>query len=240
MIELIDVEKVYRRGQSEVRALRGVQLTVPDGQFVSIMGPSGSGKSTLLNVLGALDVPTSGTIRIEGKELGHLDDKALSVFRRDRIGFVFQFFNLLPTLTAIENVMLPSLLAGQARAGVAKRAEELLQRVGLGGRLEHRPDELSGGEMQRVAVARALSTTPALLLADEPTGNLDSKASKEILALIREVTRERGVTVVMVTHDPQAALVGDRLVRFADGRVVSDEAVSAPAPTPEPARASGS
>ena len=226
MIELIDVQKVYRRGQSEVHALRGVNLTVPDGQFLSIMGPSGSGKSTLLNVLGALDVPSTGKIRIEGKELEKLDDKALSVFRRDRIGFVFQFFNLLPTLTAIENVMLPSLLAGAPRQAIATRAQELLERVGLGKRLEHRPDELSGGEMQRVAVARALSTKPALLLADEPTGNLDSTASREILGLIREVTRERQVTVVMVTHDPHAAQVGDRLVRFADGRVVSDEAVA--------------
>ncbi|MBS2026919.1 MAG: ABC transporter ATP-binding protein [Deltaproteobacteria bacterium] len=226
MIELVDVQKVYRRGQSEVHALRGVNLTVPDGQFLSIMGPSGSGKSTLLNVLGALDVPSTGKIRIEGKELEKLDDKALSIFRRDRIGFVFQFFNLLPTLTAIENVMLPSLLAGAPRQAIAARAQELLERVGLGKRMQHRPDELSGGEMQRVAVARALSTKPALLLADEPTGNLDSTASREILGLIREVTRERQVTVVMVTHDPQAAQVGDRLVRFADGRVVSDEAVA--------------
>ena len=229
MIELVDVEKTYRRGGSEVRALRGVNLTVPDGQFLSIMGPSGSGKSTLLNVLGALDVPSKGSIRIEGKELGQLEDRALSIFRRDRIGFVFQFFNLLPTLSALENVMLPSLLAGKPRAGAEERARALLTRVGLAARTEHRPDELSGGEMQRVAVARALSTTPALLLADEPTGNLDSAASKEILALIRAVTREHQVTVVMVTHDPNAAQVGDRLVRFADGQVVADDAISDPA-----------
>jgi putative ABC transport system ATP-binding protein len=228
MIELVDVHKTYRRGQSEVHALRGVSLTVPDGQFLSIMGPSGSGKSTLLNVLGALDVPTRGTIRIESKELSHLGDKELSAFRRDRIGFVFQFFNLLPTLTAIENVMLPALLGGKPRAQVRERAQGLLTRVGLGGRMEHRPDEMSGGEMQRVAVARALSTRPALLLADEPTGNLDSKSSKEILALIRETTQESKITVVMVTHDSNAALVGDRLVRFADGNVVSDEAIGAP------------
>ena len=225
MIELVDVHKTYTRGHGEVRALRGVSLTVKDGEFVSIMGPSGSGKSTLLNVLGALDVPTRGTIRIEGKELGHLPDTQLSIFRRDRIGFVFQFFNLLPTLTSVENVMLPSLLAGKDRAAVQARAQQLLDRVGLGKRLDHHPDEMSGGEMQRVAVARALSTQPALLLADEPTGNLDSKSSKEILALIREVTRENNVTVVMVTHDPSAALVADRLVRFADGIIVSDEAV---------------
>jgi putative ABC transport system ATP-binding protein len=229
MIQLVDVKKTYVRGKNEVQALRGVSFTVPDGQFVSIMGPSGSGKSTLLNVLGALDVPTTGSIQIEGKELGKLQDRDLSVFRRDRIGFVFQFFNLLPTLNAIENVMLPSLLAAKPRAEVEKKARMLLDRVGLGGRLDHRPDEMSGGEMQRVAVARALSTQPALLLADEPTGNLDSKSTKEILALIREVTREQKVTVVMVTHDPNAALVGDRLVRFADGLIVSDEAVGAPA-----------
>jgi putative ABC transport system ATP-binding protein len=229
MIELVDVHKTYRRGQSEVQALRGVSFSVPDGQFLSIMGPSGSGKSTLLNVLGALDVPSNGSIKIEGRELGKLGDKDLSVFRRERIGFVFQFFNLLPTLTAIENVMLPALLSRKPRAQVEATARALLTRVGLGGRLDHRPDEMSGGEMQRVAVARALSTSPALLLADEPTGNLDSKSSKEILQLIRETTREQHVTVVMVTHDPNAALVGDRLVRFADGCVVSDEAVGAPA-----------
>jgi putative ABC transport system ATP-binding protein len=229
MLELVEVTKVYRRGSSEVHALRGVSLQVPTGQFVSIMGPSGSGKSTLLNVLGALDVPSAGSIRIEGRELGKFDDHALSIFRRDRIGFVFQFFNLLPTLSAVENVMLPSLLAGKPRAEIAARAKALLERVGLAARSEHRPDELSGGEMQRVAVARALSTSPALLLADEPTGNLDSQSSREILALIREVTREHGVTVVMVTHDSGAAQVGDRLVRFADGRVVRDEAISHPA-----------
>jgi putative ABC transport system ATP-binding protein len=232
MIELVDVQKTYRRGQSEVRALRGVSLTVPDGQFLSIMGPSGSGKSTLLNVLGALDVPSSGMIRIEGKELGHLKDQALSTFRRDRIGFVFQFFNLLPTLTGIENVMLPALLAGRPRSEVYPMAQTLLERVGLGKRLDHRPDEMSGGEMQRVAVARALSTRPALLLADEPTGNLDSQSSREILHLIRETTREHKVTVVMVTHDPNAATVGDRLVRFADGKVVADEQIASSMPAP--------
>ena len=225
MIELADVTKVYRRGQGQVHALRGVNLTVPDGQFVSIMGPSGSGKSTLLNVLGALDVASGGSVRIEGRELSQLDDRALSIFRRDRIGFVFQFFNLLPTLTAIENVMLPALLAGAPRREILAKARALLDRVGLSARLSHRPDELSGGEMQRVAVARALSTSPALLLADEPTGNLDSAASREILGLIREVTAERRVTVVMVTHDPGAAQVGDRLVRFADGAILSDAAI---------------
>lgn len=225
MIELVDVKKSYHRGHGEVQALRGVNLTVKDGEFVSIMGPSGSGKSTLLNVLGALDVPSAGMLRIEGKELSRLGDAELSTFRRDRIGFVFQFFNLLPTLTAVENVMLPSLLGGKARGPVEEKAKKLLERVGLGGRMEHRPDEMSGGEMQRVAVARALSTTPALLLADEPTGNLDSKSTKEILALIRETTREANVTVVMVTHDSNAALVADRLVRFADGNIVADERI---------------
>jgi putative ABC transport system ATP-binding protein len=225
MIELSNVRKVYQRGSSVVEALRGVTFTVPDGEFVSIMGPSGSGKSTLLNVLGALDVPSTGSIRIEGKELETLGDRQLSAFRRDRIGFVFQFFNLLPTLSALENVMLPGLLADRSTQEVRQRAVGLLERVGLGRRMEHRPDEMSGGEMQRVAVARALSTHPALLLADEPTGNLDSKSSKEILGLIRETTREQGITVVMVTHDASASLIGDRLLRIADGAVVGDERI---------------
>jgi putative ABC transport system ATP-binding protein len=226
MIELHAVTKVYRRGRTEVRALAGVSLTVPRGQFLSVMGPSGSGKSTLLHLLGALDVPTGGSIRIDGRELARMEDGTLSAFRRERLGFVFQFFNLMPTLTAVENVMLPGLLAGRPRAELLRSAEALLERVGLSGRSHHRPDELSGGEMQRVAVARALVTGPALLLADEPTGNLDSKTGAEVLQLLREATRERQLTVVMVTHDPRAAEVGDRIVRLADGGVVGDELVS--------------
>ena len=225
MIEVSEATKVYRRGRTEVRALAGVSLTVPRGQFLSVMGPSGSGKSTLLNLLGALDVPTSGSLRIGGQELAKMDDTALSAFRRERLGFIFQFFNLMPTLTAVENVMLPGLLAGRSNAQLLASAEALLETVGLSGRAHHRPDELSGGEMQRVAVARALLTEPALLLADEPTGNLDSKTGTEVLRLLREATRQRQLTVVMVTHDPRAAAVGDRIVRLADGAIVGDEPV---------------
>ncbi|MFO0594282.1 MAG: ABC transporter ATP-binding protein [Myxococcaceae bacterium] len=229
MIEVTNVVKVYRRGKTEVRALDGVSLSVPRGQFLSVMGSSGSGKSTMLNLLGALDVPSSGLVRIDGKEISRFPDDELSKFRRDRLGFIFQFFNLLPTLTAIENVILPELLAGKAREELAPKAQALLEQFGLKGRGSHRPDELSGGEMQRVAVARALLSEPALLLADEPTGNLDSKTGAEVLRLIREATRERHLTVVMVTHDPKAAEVGDRLVRLADGHIVGDEDVRAAA-----------
>ncbi|MFT3706682.1 MAG: ABC transporter ATP-binding protein [Archangium sp.] len=229
MIEVANVVKVYKRGKTEVRALNGVSLTVPKGQFLSVMGSSGSGKSTMLNLLGALDVPTSGTLRIDGKEISRFPDDELSKFRRDRLGFIFQFFNLLPTLTAVENVILPELLAGKVREELEPKAIALLEQFGLKGRSTHRPDELSGGEMQRVAVARALLSEPALLLADEPTGNLDSKTGTEVLRLIREATRARQLTVVMVTHDPRAAEVGDRLVRLADGNIIGDEAVRAAA-----------
>ncbi|MBL8919707.1 MAG: ABC transporter ATP-binding protein [Myxococcaceae bacterium] len=225
MIDVVDAVKVYRRGHGEVRALNGVSLSVPKGQFLSVMGSSGSGKSTMLNLLGALDVPTRGTIRIDGKEISKLPDDELSRFRRDHLGFIFQFFNLLPTLTAMENVLLPALLAGKSRDVEQPKAQALLEQVGLKGRWHHRPDELSGGEMQRVAIARAVLGEPSVLLADEPTGNLDSKTGAEVLRLIRDATRQRGLTVVMVTHDPKAAEVGDRLVRLADGVIVGDEAV---------------
>lgn len=229
MIVVKDAVKVYRRAKNEVQALAGVSLEVPRGQFVSVMGSSGSGKSTLLNLLGALDVPTRGTITIDGRIISQLPDDALSTFRRDRLGFVFQFFNLLPTLTALENVVLPAMLSGKSRDEVEPKALALLEQFGLKGRAHHAPDELSGGEMQRVAVARALVGEPALLLADEPTGNLDSKTGAEVLRLIREATRERHLTVVMVTHDPKAAEVGDRLVRLADGVIVGDELLRAAA-----------
>ena len=229
MIVVKDAVKVYRRAKNEVKALAGVSLEVPRGQFVSVMGSSGSGKSTLLNLLGALDVPSRGTITIDGRIISQLPDDALSTFRRDRLGFVFQFFNLLPTLTALENVVLPAMLSGKSRDEVEPKAVALLEQFGLKGRANHAPDELSGGEMQRVAVARALVGEPALLLADEPTGNLDSKTGAEVLRLIREATRERHLTVVMVTHDPKAAEVGDRLVRLADGLIVGDELLRAAA-----------
>ncbi len=228
MIEVLGATKVYRRGKTEVRALNHATLSVPKGQFLSVMGASGSGKSTLLNLLGALDTPTSGTIRIANQEISKLSDGELSKFRREKLGFIFQFFNLLPTLTALENVVLPALLSGKSRGALDAQARALLESVGLKGRDHHRPDELSGGEMQRVAVARALLLEPALLLADEPTGNLDSKTGAEVLRLIREATRARHLTVVMVTHDAKAAEVGDRIVRLADGQIVGDEMLVSP------------
>ncbi len=227
MIEVKNVSRVYRRGRTELKALGVDHLHVPKGQFLSVMGPSGSGKSTLLNLLGALDVPTAGSLTIDGRELSRLRDAELAKFRRERLGFIFQFFNLLPTLSALENVILPGLLSGTPRGALEGPARELLHRVGLKGRDHHRPDELSGGEMQRVAVARALLIKPALLLADEPTGNLDSRTGVEVLRLIREATREQNLTVVMVTHDEKAAAVGDRIVRLRDGAIVGDERVVA-------------
>jgi len=206
----------------DVVALASVSLTIEPGAFVAIVGPSGSGKSTLLNLMGALDRPSSGRIRIAGTDLGALDDDGLTALRRDTIGFVFQFFNLVPTLSALENAMMPALLAGERPRDVEARAKEALAKVGLGHRIRHRPDELSGGEMQRVAIARALVGDPPLLLADEPTGNLDSRTGDEILALLTGTTSARR-TVVLVTHDPRVAERADRVLTIRDGRVDRDE-----------------
>jgi putative ABC transport system ATP-binding protein len=202
--------------------LRDVSLEVSRGQFVSIMGPSGSGKSTLMHLIGGLDRPTSGSVRLEGQAIESLSDDELSRFRRRKLGFIFQFFNLLPTLTAIENVALPLLLDGRPLREVEPRARELLALIGLERRTHHRPDQLSGGEMQRVAIARALVTNPLLILADEPTGNLDTATGTTVLELLRTMARERGHTILMVTHDPRAASFSDRLVRLRDGRIESD------------------
>jgi putative ABC transport system ATP-binding protein len=229
VIEVKNVSRVYRRGKTSLKALDVDHLFVPTGQFLSIMGPSGSGKSSLLNMLGALDTPTSGTVTIDGQVISQFSDDALSRFRRERLGFIFQFFNLLPTLTAVENIILPGLLSGKSAPELNPKASALLETVGLKGRDHHRPDELSGGEMQRVAIARALILEPALLLADEPTGNLDSKTGAEVLRIIREATRARSLTVVMVTHDPKAAATGDRIVTLADGRITTDETVASAA-----------
>jgi putative ABC transport system ATP-binding protein len=218
VITLRDVSRHYVDGSSVVRALDGVSLEIPEGQLVVVTGPSGSGKSTLLNLVGALDRPTSGTVRLAGEDLGALDDDRLTAVRRTRIGFVFQFFNLLPTLSAEENVMLPALLAGRPRKETREKAHALLERVRLSHRAAHRPESLSGGEMQRVAVARALVVDPPVLLADEPTGNLDRASGDEVLALLRATTEEKR-TVVVVTHDPRVAELGDRIVRLRDGRV---------------------
>src|ERR1700731_2104666 len=224
-IELSDVVREYRVGGQCVRALDEISLRFGGGQFVSVVGPSGAGKSTLLHLLGALDSPDSGSIKFGGDEIGHLSDEQQSEFRHHRVGFIFQFFNLLPTLSAWENVAGPKLLEG-VRVGKAQPdAIRLLDRVGLGSRTEHRPAELSGGQMQRVAVARALMMDPSLILADEPTGNLDSATGASILALLAEVAHEpgRGRLVVMVTHNSGGAEATDRVIMLQDGRVSSDQ-----------------
>ena len=219
MMELVNVTKIYQQGQRHVEALRGVSLRIDSGEFVSIMGPSGSGKSTLMHLMGALDTPTSGQALFQGRDLRQMTDKERSLLRRTHIGFIFQFFNLLPNLTAVENVALPLLLAGQRKSDSNFAASQALEQVGLAKRADHFPDEMSGGEMQRVAVARALVTEPEAVLCDEPTGNLDSATSKEILALLRELPKTTGRAVVMVTHDPNAANYGDRIVHIRDGLI---------------------
>jgi putative ABC transport system ATP-binding protein len=206
-----------------VRALDGVDLSMQPGEFVAVMGPSGCGKSTLLNMVGGLDHPTSGRVCVDGADLTKLDDDKLTELRRRRIGFVFQFFNLIPVLDAIENAALPLTLDGDPKA--RDKAREWLERVGLGDRLTNRPDQLSGGQQQRVAIARALSTEPALVLADEPSGNLDSKSASEIATLLQQVAGEWGRSVLMVTHDPRIASYAKRLVLMKDGRIVDDVAL---------------
>ena len=224
-IELRDVVRRYRVGDQDVRALDGVSLEFEGGQFVSIVGPSGAGKSTMLHLLGALDAPDSGSIVFDGSEIGRLSDEQRSKFRHHRVGFVFQFFNLLPTLSAWENVAVPKLLDGVRLGKVKSDAVRQLERVGLGDRTQHRPAELSGGQMQRVAVARALMMNPSLILADEPTGNLDSATGTSILKLLAEVAHVEGGSrlVVMVTHNSDAAAATDRVITLQDGRVGSDQ-----------------
>ncbi len=217
-----DLRRVYGEGEAAVHALRGVTLQFPAGQFTAIMGPSGSGKSTLMHLLAGLDTPDGGSVTVDGREIGGLNDKALTTLRRDRIGFVFQSFNLVPVLTAEENILLPLTLAG--RKPDREWLERLIDSVDLADPLTHRPAELSGGQQQRVAVARALVHRPAGVFADEPTGNLDTHASEEVLGLLRRAVDELGQTVVMVTHDAQAASVADRLVVLRDGAVVHDGA----------------
>jgi putative ABC transport system ATP-binding protein len=224
MIALREVHKVYRQGGTEVHALAGVSLDVAAGEFVAVMGPSGSGKSTLLHLVGGLDAPTSGEIVVEGRALARMTDDEITAFRRRKIGFVFQFFNLLPTYSAEENVTLPLLLDGCPARAARARARAALTQVGLGHRARHRPDALSGGEMQRVAIARALVVNPALILADEPTGNLDTATGEQVLALLAEANRTRGCTVVLVTHEARAAACGRRVVTLRDGVVVGDGA----------------
>jgi len=220
IVETEALSKVYGEGEAKVCALDGVDLSVQPGEFVAVMGPSGCGKSTLLNMIGGLDRPSSGHVRIDGSDLTELTDDKLTELRRRRIGFVFQFFNLIPVLDAVENAALPLTLDGDAKA--RDKAQAWLERVGLGDRLKNRPDQLSGGQQQRVTVARALSTEPALVLADEPTGNLDSKSATEIAMLLQQVARDWGRSVLMVTHDPRIASFAQRLVLMKDGKIVDD------------------
>ena len=227
MITLTDVTKVYRMGTVEVRALDGVSLTIGGGEMISIIGPSGSGKSTMMNILGCLDVPTSGSYTLDGEEVGALDDDRLAGIRGSKIGFVFQTYNLLPRLTATANVELPTLYGGSHDR--RRRALRALDLVGLGDRAGHRPTELSGGQQQRVGIARALVKQPRILFADEPTGNLDSRSSGEIIDLLHSLNRNEGITVVVVTHDPEIAAQTDRVVALHDGRIVSDGPPSAQA-----------
>jgi putative ABC transport system ATP-binding protein len=223
MMELADVTKTYQQGSRTVNAVRGVSMTIDAGEFVSIMGPSGSGKSTLLHLLGALDTPTTGDVFFRGESLHKMTDRQRSLLRRNRIGFVFQFFNLIPTLRADENVALPLLLGGARRSKALKQGQAVLDRVGIAHRAGHFPEEMSGGEMQRVAIARALVTEPEAIMCDEPTGNLDSQTSAEILELLRGIPELGKRSLVMVTHDRNAAGYADRLVRIQDGRIAAEE-----------------
>ncbi len=236
MIEIENVTKIYQMGETEVRALDGVRLNIEKGEMTAIMGPSGSGKSTLLAILGCLDVPTSGAYSLDGVNVENMTDDQLAGVRSQKIGFVFQQFNLLARTTALDNVMLPLIYSGVTGRERRKRAEGALDKVGLGDRMHHRPNELSGGQQQRVAIARALANNPAILLADEPTGALDSKTGTEIIKLFQDLHRDFGQTVIYVTHDPFIARHTERVIRMADGQVVADERIEKPlaAGTPRP------
>ena len=220
IVTAVDLRRRFGEGEAAVDALDGVSLELPKGAFTAVMGPSGSGKSTLMHILAGLDQPTSGSVVVDGVELANLDDKQLTQLRRDKIGFIFQSFNLLPVLTAEENIVLPLRIAGAKVDG--QWLETLIETVGLGARRTHHPSELSGGQQQRVAVARALISKPAVVFADEPTGNLDSQSSAEVLGLLRRSVDDLGQTVVMVTHDAHAASVADRILVLADGKIVHD------------------
>jgi len=221
IVEAIDVKKTYMLGRVPVEALRGVNLKVETGDFISILGPSGSGKSTMLNLVGALDKPTAGILKIDGVDIGKLNDNQLADLRL-RIGFVFQFFNLIPRLTARGNVELSMSISNMGKAQRKKRAEELLETVGLKDRINHKPAELSGGQQQRVAIARALANNPKFLLLDEPTGNIDSKTASEVISLIKKLNVEHNVSIIMVTHDQHLAREAERTVQMFDGQITSD------------------
>jgi putative ABC transport system ATP-binding protein len=221
MIQIEDVSKTYQMGEVEVRALRGVGLSIDEGEFVSIMGPSGSGKSTLMNVLGCLDSPTSGNYRLNDQDVSSLSDTQLAHFRNKEIGFVFQQFNLLPRTSALRQVELPLMYAGVGARERRERAKAALEAVGLGDRLGHKPDELSGGQQQRVAIARALVTQPSIIMADEPTGNLDSKSGNEVLCIFQQLNQQ-GITIIFVTHDPEIVAYSQRVITIRDGLIEKD------------------
>lgn len=227
VLEARDLTKSYGTAEARVEALRGVDLEVSKGEWVAIMGPSGSGKSTLLNIVGGIETPSSGQVALEGVDLASLDDDQRTIMRRQRIGFIFQSFNLLPTLTAEENVALPLVLDGMKADEASRRALETLEQVGVAHRRHHVPGAMSGGEQQRVAIARALAIQPALLLADEPTGNLDSAMGTQVVKLLRKLVDDRQQTIIMVTHDPEVAAKADRIVKVRDGLIESDEPVLA-------------
>jgi putative ABC transport system ATP-binding protein len=222
VIEADNVWKVYKRGKTDVEALRGVSFRVRKGEIVAVMGPSGCGKTTLLNIIGGLDTPTTGNIIVNENNLSNLGGGKLTKFRRENIGFVFQFYNLLPNLTALENVQLPLIAQGIPKQKRRKIAEEFLQGVGLSDRLNHKPGELSGGEQQRVAIARALAVNPAIVLADEPTGDLDSTTGEEIMNLLKEINEKFSHTIIIVTHDELIAKTADRIIKLRDGRIIEN------------------
>ena len=224
MITMENITKSYKMGTQTVHALRGVDMKLQEGEFVAIMGPSGSGKSTLMNIIGCLDVPTGGTYTLDGIDVSQMTDDEQARIRNRRVGFVFQQFNLLPRTAAIKQVALPLMYAGLGRGERFKRSQEALQMVGLGDRIDHRPDELSGGQQQRVAIARALVTEPGIILADEPTGNLDSQSGVELMQIFKRLHEEQGITLILITHDPEVAALAERTIWIRDGVIVSDEA----------------
>lgn len=221
-IRLRDIKKIYKMGGQELAALNGINLDIKRGEFAALMGPSGSGKSTLMNILGCLDRPTVGSYELEGKEVAHLSDDELAVMRNKHIGFVFQNFNLLSRISSLENVALPLVYAGVGASERHKRAQQVLEAVGLGDRAEHLPNELSGGQRQRVAIARALVNNPEIIMADEPTGNLDTKSTKEIMEIFQEM-HGRGKTIILVTHEPEIAVCANRQLLVRDGVITRDE-----------------